>query len=197
MELNKNITKDVLIVTFSGRQDGLGSMTVFEFKNFLEEQYGLYDKLFLKDEKVLWYNQGITGLSTNVEETIDFLHKQILPYKKVVFIGASMGGYAALLYGSILKVDLVITFRPQTHTNNVLENPIRKYDDVKNFMTNETKYYIYGDSSLTDENDIHSINYCDRISDLANIIRIPNFDIKNYKKSGMLAFDFQKMFSDL
>lgn len=197
MELNKNITKSVLLVVFSGRQQGIASMTIFEFKNFLENQYPEYDKLFLKDERVLWYTKGITGISVNVQETIDYLKKYISGYSKVIFIGSSMGAYASLLYGSILNVDTIIAFRPQTFLSNTLDNFTEFSDnsDVKDFINDTTKYYIYGDSSITDENDIHSINYCDRLKIKDNIVifRIPIFDIKKYKDEGLLYEDFKKI----
>lgn len=91
MELIKDITKQVLIVTFSGRQQGLANLNIFEFKNFLEGMFPDYDKLFYRDEKVLWYNSGITGLTKNIDETIEFLRDKISGYSKVIFIGASMG----------------------------------------------------------------------------------------------------------
>lgn len=194
MEIKKNITKSVLIVTFSGRQQGIATMTIFEFTKFLEDQYPTIDKLFLKDEKVLWYNFGITGISENVEETVLYLKEYIKEYENVVFIGASMGGYAALLYGSILNVKTVIAFRPQTFLDKVLPDYSSEYCDVKKFINNTTQYYVYGDSSLEDENDIHSIKYCDHIDNFnnLNVIRIPNFDIKEYKDKGLLKKDFKK-----
>lgn len=214
MEISKNVTKTVLMVIFSGRQQGIANMTIFEFKNFLEDQYPEYDKLFLKDERVLWYTQGITGISSDIKGTIDYLKEYISRYSKVVFIGASMGGWAALLYGSILNVDTIIAFRPQTFLSIVVENFIenpnqiesrdKSYDDIKPFINNETKYYIYGDSSIEDENDIHSIKYCDYLEtentninqDETNnmiIFRIPNFDIKDYKDREFLSKDFKKI----
>jgi hypothetical protein len=91
-----NITKDVLFISFSGSKfDGLNDF--FEFKNFLEENFKIYDKHFFIDHKVIWYNQDIQDISTNMDGTIDHLRTLIRGYKKVVFIGASAGGYTAIL----------------------------------------------------------------------------------------------------
>lgn len=201
MEISKNITKTVLMVVFSGRQQGIASMTIFEFKNFLEEHYPDYDKLFLKDEKVLWYTEGITAISNDIGETVEYLRRYIARYSKVVFIGASMGGFAALLYGSILNIDTIIAFRPQTFLSYVLPDFLgdsnslylgRSCNDVKLFINNKTKYYLYGDSAIKDPTDIHSINYCDNLELRSNIkiFRIDNFDIKDYKDKGELLKDF-------
>lgn len=202
MEISKNITKTVLMVVFSGRQQGIASMTIFEFKNFLEEQYPEYDKLFLKDEKIRWYTEGITDISNSIGETAEYLRKYISGYSKVIFIGASMGGFASLLYGSILKVDTVIAFRPQTFLSYVLPNFLgdsnslyrnKSCEDINNFINNKTRYYVYGDSAIEDPTDIHSINYCDHLGIKKNIVifKIPNFDIKDYKDRGFLSKDFK------
>lgn len=188
-----DITKDLLILTFSGRQQGLASLTIFEFRKFLEENYPKYDKCYCRDEKLCWYTNGITDISTNINTTVNFLKTLIKDYKKVVFIGASMGGYAALLYGSILNIDTIIAFRPQTHLEYIkLEYQISSCIDINDVLNDTTKYFIYGDSSINDEYDIHSISHCRRlkIKDNIKIIEIDNFDIKKYKDEGLLSSDF-------
>lgn len=195
MEIIKDINYDMLFVTFSGRQQGLANMTTFEFRNFLEENFSNYDKIFCRDEKVQWYNFGITGLTKDINDTLDFLHQKISKYKKVIFIGSSMGGYAAILFGSILNVDTIIAFRPQTFLNKVLDNFDKNFEDVKPYINNTTQYYIYGDSNIIDPNDIHSIEYCRRISEFSNvyITEINDFDLKSYKDRGLLLRDFNQI----
>lgn len=190
------ITKDLLILTFSGRQQGLASLTIFEFRKFLEENYPNIDKCYCRDEKLSWYTHGITDISTNVIGTLIFLKKIIKQYKKVVFIGASMGGYAALLYGSLLNVDTIIAFRPQTYLDYVkLEYNVSLNIDINDVLNDTTNYFIYGDSAILDETDIHSISHCRRLlnKDNINIIEINNFDIKEYKDRGSLKKDFDIM----
>lgn len=191
--VNKQISKDVLIIVFSGRQQGLANLNIFEFRNFLESNFPNIDKCYLKDEKLSWYTKGITGISTDISSTLDFFKS--LHYKSIVMIGASMGGYGALLYGSILGVDKIIAFRPQTHLDIINKEYSTSSDniDINNVLNNKTKYYIYGDSSITDNNDIHSIEYCNRIHKQDNIIinRINDFDIKLYKDEGNLLRDLK------
>lgn len=194
----KKQTNELIIVTFSGRQQGLSTLTLFEFTNFLESKFPSYDKLYFRDEKVKWYNHGITGLTSNVDETLKFLSSKIGNYKHAIFIGASMGGYAALLYGSILGVDTVVAFRPQTYIRKVIDDFNPNYEDVKPFINSKTKYYIYGDINLEDPEDIHSIEYCYHIMNNTNAVfmsfkSIVNFDLKTYKNSGMLSNDFDEI----
>lgn len=199
----KQKTKEVIIVTFSGRQQGLATLTLFEFTNFLDTTFPFYDKIYCKDEKVKWYNQGLTDLTSNVDETVDFLRHKITGYKHAIFIGASMGGYAALLFGSILNVDAIVAFRPQTYISKCIKDFDPKYEDVTSFINSKTKYYIYGDASIEDPDDIHSIEYCYHIINNSENLStmelkaIPNFDIKEYKNSGVLTKDFNNIMIDV
>ena len=194
------LTRTAVIVTFSGRQLGMATLTFFEFKNFLQENYPNYDQHFFVDKRTLWYTRGIEDVSTNINETLEYLKSIIEGYDSVIFIGASMGGYAALLYGSLLNVDYVITFRPQSIIK-IEDNP--EYDptylDLKPIINDTTKYYLYGDSAITDDEDLHNINHCIRLLDKQNIILYehPNFNIKEYRDEGKLKEDFSNILSGL
>lgn len=193
MEIIKNITSKRLFVTFSGRQQGLASMTIFEFKNFLEQEFPCYDKIFCRDEKVKWYNHGLTDYTSNIDETVSFLKNKITGYEDVIFIGASMGGYAAILFGSLLNVKTVVAFRSQTIINELINDYEKDFVDVKPFLNNTTKYTLYGDFAITDPTDIHSIIHCQKIEKQCKIIEIDNFDLKSYKDNGLLAADFHQI----
>lgn len=194
--LTPNINKDIVFVTFSGRKLGMANMTFFEFKTFLQENFPTYDQHFFIDKRTLWYTKGIEGITTNVEDTIEYLREITNGYKQIVFIGASMGGFAALLYGSILNVSHVIAFRPQTIIS--LEDNIEfdsLYLDVEPLLNNTTQYHIYGDSAILDQTDIHAYVHCQRVDHFQNLhlISIPNFDIKEYRNDGKLIEDFNKI----
>ena len=60
------------------------------------------------------YHNGIVGISNNIDETLPHLQAQIAPYSNVIFLGVSSGGYAAILFGSLLNVKSVLAFIPQT-----------------------------------------------------------------------------------
>lgn len=201
-EIFKSVTNEVIIVTFSGRQQGLATLTLFEFTSFLEKTFPLYDKIYCRDEKVKWYNHGLTGLTANVNQTLKLLNDKIAGYKRVIFVGASMGGYAALLFGSILKVDAVVAFRPQTYIRKCINDYDPNYEDVIPFINDTTKYYIYGDSALEDPDDIHSIQHCYRIIHTSPYSDIKfkafnNFDLKVYKDTGRLKDDFMSILMDV
>lgn len=102
---------DVVICTFGGIQQGVG-MPVFEFRRILAEFNA--DRLFLRDVRQAWYHDGVEGLGKSLPEVEDGLARLLAPYRRKVFVGNSMGGFAALYFGSRLAADSVIAFAPQT-----------------------------------------------------------------------------------
>jgi hypothetical protein len=168
-------TNNKIIVSFSGRGLGMGLIPQFEFVNFLEKHYSNYERLFLLDIKSKWYFKGIDGISTNIDETLTYLKEIIRDFEEVIFIGSSSGGYAAILFGSLLNVDRIIAFRPQTiiTPNEYLtsEDIDSSYSDLKPFINTTTKYFIYGDPDIKLEIDpLHHVFHCERINIYPNVV---------------------------
>lgn len=144
-----------LIITFGGIKEGIG-MPVFEFYNSF---VGLScDKVFIKDVNQAWYHKGI---NKNVNDI--FMIKNLLEsiikrksYNKVLLIGNSMGGYAAILFGILLNVDNVIAFSPQTFLNRI--NRLRYRDkrwsvQISNvYLNNKDQKKFYDLKSFLMEN---------------------------------------------
>jgi esterase/lipase len=106
----KTGVSDRLVITFGGIREGIG-MPIFEFKKILSN-YNCH-QIFIKDSKQSWYQSGIEGYPTINSLKIK-LGELIEDYNDVIFIGNSMGGYAAIMFGVLLNVDNVIAFSPQT-----------------------------------------------------------------------------------
>lgn len=113
-EINKNIKvyknkvkNRTLMVSFCGTDQS------YTFVNYLKP-YDNFDKIFIIEGHGNWYHSGIGTITTDIESTCSYLNKYIENYDKVIFIGISMGGYGAILFGSMLKVTKVISFMPQT-----------------------------------------------------------------------------------
>lgn len=106
---------DVLLVAFSGIQGGYGGQPVFEFSKSLN-RFSV-NKLFMRDLEQLWYQRGLPGIRGGIQGVADYLGKQIAEQRirRVVTLGNSMGGYAALLFGWLLRADEVHAFSPQTY----------------------------------------------------------------------------------
>jgi hypothetical protein len=157
---------ETLIVSFGGRLLKFGMILPYEFLNFLNKHFVNVDKLFYIDKDQMNYHKGIYGITRNIDETLLYLGEKIKNYKKVVFMGVSAGGYAALLFGSLLNVTTIIAFIPQT----ILRKPYdEKYGNLKKYINNVTKYYLFGDLSVKDVNDPHHINHCEHISIFPNV----------------------------
>lgn len=90
------------------------SQPYFEFVESTQ-QFPIH-KIFLRDTYQLWYHRGLPGISENIRGTAEYLRKEIekINPKKVVAIGNSMGGYAALLFGYLLNTTLVLAFSPKS-----------------------------------------------------------------------------------
>lgn len=104
---------DVMLIAFGGLASEIG-IPMFEFFNLMS-QFAV-KKLFLRDLEQTWYHNGIKGVGDNIDAIAaciqDFITQQNV--RRVIMIGNSAGGYAALLFGCLLQVDEVYAFSPQT-----------------------------------------------------------------------------------
>lgn len=104
----------VLLVAFGGLQNRIAGAPPFEFLRMIGSDD--VDKLFVRDLGQGWYQHGVRGHSEDIDSTASWL-RGILhehPHERVVTLGTSAGGFAALLFGSLLGVDQVLAFGPQT-----------------------------------------------------------------------------------
>lgn len=106
--------------------------------------------------KSTWYLGDLVGIGNGVDEIKSFFSEQIKNYKKVIFVGVSMGGYGAILYGSLCGVDCVFAYKPQTDLEYPLKflpknrdyrriscyKDYRKYKNLNKIISSKTQYYI-------------------------------------------------------
>ena len=147
-----------LLVTFGGISQGIG-IPVFEFFNSVKELD--CDKIFIRDFHQGWYQKGVDDHIDSVQGLTDYLQQTIDKhnYQKVLFMGNSMGGYAAILFGNLLQVDQILAFAPQTfissrmrlrHLDFRWKNQMKRiqsykkeqphYFNLKDFLNNDTRY---------------------------------------------------------
>ena len=138
-------------------------------KNFFE-WYNLriekaYKHIFVRDVFKQWYLSGINQSIDSPERLIEFLKNETDGYRTIMS-GSSAGGYAAILYGSILKVERVFAFNPQVELTSLLtksnektnplifrlkDGPYRKYFDIVPFiMPMMNIYYFFSNQSRWD-----------------------------------------------
>lgn len=115
-----------------------------------------FDILYIRNRGG-WYLGELKGIGENVNHTITFLKNEFTKYDKVCCIGDSAGGYASLLFGSILSVDLAIAINAQTDLEHVLachhkplyyvKNNIgpdvwHKYNKISTIIDDEVEYIV-------------------------------------------------------
>jgi len=102
-----------LLVTFGGIWD-TDAQPGFEFVSTASALSA--NRLYLTDLDQVWYQHGIRGLGTSVEAVAKTLRRIVRQYnfERVIVIGNSAGGYAALLFGMLMRADVVHAFSPQT-----------------------------------------------------------------------------------
>ncbi len=123
-----------LYILFGDIKAGVG-LPPFEFykaADILNEH-----KLFVRDFSQSWYHCGLPGISKDILGTRDFLAERIRHYapEETILIGNSMGGFAAILFASLLSNCRAIAISPQTyispqkrfqHGDHRFGSPIRK-----------------------------------------------------------------------
>lgn len=81
----------------------------FEFSGLLQRKDCA--AIILRDTTSSWY-QPIDDCRS--DDILPFLQSRVKGYDRIVCIGYSMGGYAALKYGRLLNAQHVLAFAPQT-----------------------------------------------------------------------------------
>ena len=111
LDLERDSTS--LLIAFGGIQGGL-EIPPFEF--FSLTRAFPVKRLFVRDLAQAWYHHGVRGHGSSIEELAESLARLIAPHdvRRLVVTGTSMGGYAAILFGSLLGADVAIAFAPQT-----------------------------------------------------------------------------------
>ena len=175
-----------LIICFGGISLCMHGIPPFEFLRYLSSVYtNSCDLYFFIDRKQCWYHNGIHNISNNIDETVTYLKDIIKNYEKVIFMGVSAGGYAAILFGSLCNVTDVVSFIPQT----ILHKPIYpKYKNLKLIINNTTKYLLYGDKFIQNKNNLHHIRHCNNLKEFKNvkIIKKNNIILKELRDEGII-----------
>lgn len=105
--------ESVLIIAFTGFIHRL-SLRVYEF--FDATKHLGYSRILLRDQYRVWYQHGIDRERPDFPSLVQYLSKEVadLNPQKVICLGTSSGGYAAILAGHQLKADYVHAFAPDT-----------------------------------------------------------------------------------
>ena len=147
-----------LIVSFASNGEPMKNF--FQHKKTLVKlkyEQNNFDMLYLRDQKK-WYLGELNGIGKNIDDTLFFLKKEFSKYDKVLCVGFSSGGYASLLFGSLLNVNQVIAVDAQTdlqYVKNKTKHPQlikqskqcpvtwKKYNKIVNILNDKVLYNVF------------------------------------------------------
>lgn len=114
--------------------------------------------IFVRDIQKQWYIDGINA-EDNSPDKIAGLLQSLTQGFKIYTIGSSAGGFAAMLFGSLLKAKRVYAFNAQLDLNIVIRDsdkitdpllfkyrapdPKSKYFRIEDFVTPATEYFYF------------------------------------------------------
>lgn len=157
-------------------------------KNFYEwyntRFEGIYKHIFIRDIHKQWYLSGINSEINTPEALLQFLKSETAGYS-VKTIGSSAGGYAAVLYGSLLNADQALSFNGQFELATLLQKSKPFVDPLLfRFADSELAKYYDLKSKINEKLDV--FYFCSRKSDWDN----QQFThIKNLSSIKTISFD--------
>lgn len=126
----------VSVAAFAGPAHALGSVgNPFEFMRSLYDKGA--DTIFMRDRHCAWYQRGVVGVGPSTASVVGFVKGLTGPNRRVVTLGNSMGGFAAILFGVLAGVDEVIAMAPQTFMDpeNRAKHGITTFQEFINAQT--------------------------------------------------------------
>jgi pimeloyl-ACP methyl ester carboxylesterase len=113
LSLDMSTDSRTLLVAFGGMRGRIG-MPPFEFLNLTGAIP--VKRLFVRDLRQAWYHRGMPGHGDSLLDVAQALKEVLTSHdvQRLVVAGNSSGGYAALVFGTLLGADTVLCFAPQT-----------------------------------------------------------------------------------
>jgi pimeloyl-ACP methyl ester carboxylesterase len=155
------------------------------------------DKIYLRDLHRAWYQLGLPPYAQTIDEAAALLADLILERnpRRVVSVGVSAGGFAALLFGHLLGVDETHAFSPRSYID--IDNRLSNDD----FFMDDRLLEIYASPRAQPEyfdlrpllcnsngGTMHYIHYAEeRRLDLAHVAHLagaPNVELLKYDRGG-------------
>lgn len=85
--------------------------------------------IFLRDVFKQWYLKGINNELNSPEKFLKFLKEATAGYK-IITLGSSSGGYAAILYGQLLNAETIYSFNGQFEVDSMLKKSTENVDPI-------------------------------------------------------------------
>jgi hypothetical protein len=103
--------RDVLLLVFSHLEEPVGRFSLQQTVTRIGASTVLTNTVPRS-----YYAEGVPGLGSGIAATAEGLRRIIeaVRPRAVVTLGISMGGYAALMFGALLRVNRILAFSPET-----------------------------------------------------------------------------------
>lgn len=149
LTINFDPQQRVLLLLFGGLAQQIG-MPFFEF-NKITSGLSRVNKIFLRDKYRSWYHRGLPRMGRDIDAVASFLQQYTAhpSIHKIIAVGNSGGGYAALLFGALLEADEVHAFSPKTFIDpikRIMHNDMPPKTSIKHLLS----LYIHGQRKYFD-----------------------------------------------
>lgn len=146
----------------------------FEWKNITRSKYvqKTYQKIiYVRDIFKCWYLLGINEEISDIEKVRIFLEKETKRYE-IYTLGNSAGGFAAVLFGCLLKAEVVFDFSGQFYLDitkdqvlSKLEKTYEKYFGLKEIVSKSRCkiFFFVPDKAESDLKNYEYIKECKNI----------------------------------
>jgi len=173
---------DTLVVAFQAHEETVFGTTVEEFKGTLDALN--YDTIKINDTNGKFFFNGIDETYDSHEKVLNLLSEYVSGYTKTIFIGNCVGGYGAILFGTLLNVETVIVFNPVTYMDQatlLLNNDGRHEQGL--FLDQSHPYinlkpYLESANYTTQIHSIVAQNASKHVNQINNISTCPNVTIE-------------------
>lgn len=148
--------------------------------------------IFIRDLRHKWYAEGINKEINSIESMLEFL-KQETKGSKIITLGSSAGGYAAVLFGILLNAEHIFSFSGQFVIPEVNNNYSSLIDLIS--TSNIPIFYLYPNKNIKDIEQFNLVKDFDNVYVLSlkssahgvpivkdTLKSIINADVKTLKK---------------
>lgn len=87
-------------------------------------EHSAHDGIFLRDRSNTWYQAGVPDAGDSVEAVAETIRQRARGYDRVVTLGSSMGGYAALAFAPLLNATRAVAVVPQVRVGTAAAGEI-------------------------------------------------------------------------
>ena len=137
-----------LVINFTGMNPGKFDRWSWYYEDFVNGGTTAY--ICLRDEEHLFYlnRDHCLNYTTEIEAYLNrIITENSIPLNRVITVGSSMGGYAAIFYAVLLKARAAITSNPLIHRDATLLHKYtlwtRKIDEVGAHWVNLEKHVAH------------------------------------------------------